>query len=529
MDGTEVYLKKNALIEPLFNQWYAWSYLLSPASAAMFVANAHLKLMQSFVASPQIHVSALKNPAMRGGPFLDIPAERVNEVKELYERTQKRQAHMVELAEAIKAVDKMLADEGKGSSLEPLYKKLPPALDGYVELVYDLRDNASIRFMEGLLYRSRYHDRSSQSICMSLMQPDARQFVLSTPRLRNPGDLMLDVPFDAPALDALFRMRYHKAPFGEIRAALGVKDEDVELFRSFFTTDEPRRPTRYAGQVPRVRYFGHACVLIESAGCNIMFDPVVSYDFDGSDDRFTHADVPEVIDYVVITHNHQDHVLFEALLDLRHRIKTIVVPRSGGGSLQDPSLKLILQNAGFKDVREIGEMESLAVEGGEILGVPFIGEHADLDIRTKMVYRVALQGHTMLMVCDSNNVDPRLYEHVRALTGDAEIMWCGMECDGAPMSWLYGPLFTRPLVRKNDQSRRFDGSDCDRAMKIVDLFHPRQAYVYAMGQEKWLAHVMNVVYTPESRPIQESDRFVRLCGERGIVAERAYKKKEILF
>jgi hypothetical protein len=46
-DATEVYLKPNALIEPLFNQWYAWSYLLSPASAAMFVANAHLKLMSS--------------------------------------------------------------------------------------------------------------------------------------------------------------------------------------------------------------------------------------------------------------------------------------------------------------------------------------------------------------------------------------------------------------------------------------------------------------------------------------------------
>ena len=93
-----------------------------------------------------------------------------------------------------------------------------------------------------------------------------------------------------------------------------------------------------------------------------MFNPVVSYDFEGKDDRFCHADVPEVIDYVVITHNHQDHVMFEALLDLRHRIKTVIVPRSGGGSLADPSLKLILQNVGFKDVREIGEMETMAVE-----------------------------------------------------------------------------------------------------------------------------------------------------------------------
>jgi hypothetical protein len=97
------------------------------------------------------------------------------------------------------------------------------------------------------------------------------------------------------------------------------------------------------------------------------------------------------------------------------------------------------------------------------------------------------------------------------------------------MSWLHGPLFTRPLVRKNDQSRRLDGSDCAKAMKLVDLFHPQQVYIYAMGQEKWLAHVMNVVYTPESHPIMESDKLCGLCRERGIVAERAYMMKEIQF
>ena len=131
------------------------------------------------------------------------------------------------------------------------------------------------------------------------------------------------------------------------------------------------------------------------------------------------------------------------------------------------------------------------------------------------------------VVCDSNNVDPRLYEHVRAATGGADLVFVGMECDGAPLSWLYGPLFTRPLVRKNDQSRRFDGSDCEKAMKIVDLFGPSQVYVYAMGQEAWLRHVMNVVYTPDARPIVESDRLVSICRDRGLTAERLYLKKEI--
>ena len=82
--GTEnVYLKANALAEPLFNQWYAWSCLISPATAAMFIANSRVKIMQSFVTAPQIHVAALKSPAMRGGPFINYDATRTAEVKEL--------------------------------------------------------------------------------------------------------------------------------------------------------------------------------------------------------------------------------------------------------------------------------------------------------------------------------------------------------------------------------------------------------------------------------------------------------------
>jgi len=79
MSAVNVYLKPNVLVEPLFNRWYAWTYLIAPATAAMFTANSHLKIMQSFIQAPQIHVAALKNPAMRGGPFIDAsPDPRVN-------------------------------------------------------------------------------------------------------------------------------------------------------------------------------------------------------------------------------------------------------------------------------------------------------------------------------------------------------------------------------------------------------------------------------------------------------------------
>jgi len=109
-----------------------------------------------------------------------------------------------------------------------------------------------------------------------------------------------------------------------------------------------------------------------------------------------------------------------------------------------------------------------------------------------------------------------------------DVLFLGMECDGAPISWMYGPMMTTPLVRTNDQSRRLSGSDCVRGMSIVDVLEPRQVYVYAMGQEPWLTFLTSIRYTPESRPIVESDKLVEECRRRGIESERLWVKKEIL-
>ena len=96
------------------------------------------------------------------------------------------------------------------------------------------------------------------------------------------------------------------------------------------------------------------------------------------------------------------------------------------------------------------------------------------------------------------------------------------------MSWLYGSLITRPMVRKNDQSRRFDGSTFDKAISIVDLLKPKQVYVYAMGQEPWCSFLTSIQYTDESRPIVESNQLVAECQKRGITSERLYLRKELM-
>jgi len=220
--------------------------------------------------------------------------------------------------------------------------------------------------------------------------------------------------------------------------------------------------------------------------------------------------------------------MFETLLQLRHKTRNVIVPKNNGGTLADPSLKLVLRNIGFTHVTEIDEMETIAVEGGGITGLPFLGEHADLNIRTKLAYLIELQGKKVLCAADSNDVEPKLYEHVRAQTGDVDVVFLGMECDGGPLSWLYGPLLTKPLARRQDQSRRLDGSNFEKAYDLVQRLKAQQVYVYAMGQEPWLTYLTSIVYTDESRPIVESNKLVAACRNAGLTSERLFGQKEII-
>ncbi|MDP9121077.1 MAG: MBL fold metallo-hydrolase [Acidobacteriota bacterium] len=528
MDTEQVYLKPNVLTEPLVCNWYAWTHLIPPVPAGMNIVDRHLSIMKSFIQAPQVHAAAVKNPAMLGGPFISHPPSRVKDVKALLDRTLAAQGPLIQLARAAKELDDLLRGEAKGFSLEPLYARVPEALRGYVELVYDLNHNPSFRLIEPLLYQSSYYDTALQSLALTLIEGDRdRPFVLSTPRLEEEGVMFVERPFCHEGIDALFRMKRSPKPYGWIKELLEIGAKDDALFRTFFTVEPPAPYSSYEGAGMRTRYFGHACILVESRDLAILSDPVISYEYHAELPRYTYSDLPQRIDYVVITHNHQDHVLLESMLQLRHQIGTVIVPRGGNGGREDPSLRLTLQQIGFKNVREIDEMETIEIPGGTLTGIPFMGEHSDLNIRTKMAYLVRTGSGSVLLAADSCNIEPRIYENVQRLTGNVDVLFLGMECDGAPLSWLYGPLMTKPLDRKIDHSRRLSGSNYERGIDIVRRFGCREAYVYAMGMEPWLKYIMAKDYTPDSDPIIASDRLIEECRVSGITAERLYGEREI--
>jgi L-ascorbate metabolism protein UlaG (beta-lactamase superfamily) len=524
------YLKPNVVIEPLIGRWYAWTHLISPATAAMNIVGRHLKIMNSYIQSPQIHAAAVRNPKMLGGPFMDYRETRVNDIKQLKEDTLVQQAASIRLAEAIRELDSMLKKNAKGFSLETLYEKVPDILKGYVELVYDLNNNPSFRFFESLMYKSEYYRQASQSIALWITENDERPFCLSTPRLDEPNVLHLNIEFSHTGIDALSRMKREAGSLDQIANTLGIPSADRQLFNSFFSPQPQPVYRNYEGANVRMRYFGHACILIETRGISILVDPLISYyGYRSAVAHFSDIDLPDVIDYVLITHNHQDHILFETLLPLRHKIRNIIVPRTTSGALQDPNLKLAFQHVGFTNVTEIDEMETIGYKNCVITGIPFTGEHSDLNVRAKTCYHLVIDKFTFLFVADSRILEARLYKHIHQAIGDVDVIFLGMECDGAPLSWLYGPLLTEDLARDKDQSRRLSGSNFEKGIHLVDLFHPKETYVYAMGQEPWLEFISTVRYTQESNPIIQSNMLVEDCRRRGIIAERLFGEKEILY
>jgi L-ascorbate metabolism protein UlaG (beta-lactamase superfamily) len=524
--SAQLFLRPDVVVEPLVDRWHAWPHLIPPATAARNLTQRHLPIMESYISNPEAHANAARVPALAGGPFVNYERNQVGEIMRLLDQTKRARGDLIELSGAIAECDALLEQHATGCALESLYQLVPPSLAGYVELAYDLSSRPSFRLIEPLLYRSRYYEPSAQSFAVSTARGDDRSFIFSTPRLDDGNSFHWPTRFDHEAVDSFFKLRTKPSSYSDIMDLLGASAEQRSTVNAFLTDQKPPAARRFEGPGLRWRYFGHACVLVETRDGAILTDPVVSCSFPGASARFTYHDLPDFIDFVLLTHAHQDHVLLETLLQLRHRIGTILVPRNSGGYLQDPSLKLILQACGFRRVVDLAEMEEVAMGSGAIQAIPFTGEHCDLDIRSKTAWLLRFGQRSILFAADARNVNPDLYQRVQECIGDVETMFVGMECDGAPLSWIYGPLLTKRLGRSADQSRRANASDYASALSMVERFNSKEVYVYAMGQEPWLNFVSSIHYDDTSNPIVQSNQLMEVLHGRGITAERLFGWRE---
>ncbi len=517
----QVYLKDQTKIEPLNGRWYVWSHLVPPVQHAFNVAFRHLPSIRSFVSNAAVHEAASKNPNMLGSAFMELGKADVPLVKKLLEDTLEHQAHLVRFAEDVVQLDRKLLAE-TGYSLDRVYDELAPSLQGLVELSYDTNNRHNIRVIEELAHRAGLDTTHTQELAFTHARDEDRNFFLNTPRVDDDKRMIVPIPFADARIDLLARSRIAPVDFDTLIATFGVTDANRARFREYFTTSAPQRDApEYDGDGPRVRYFGHACVLVQSRKVSVLIDPFVTWDDNYSEDQHLYFnDLPDQIDYVFLTHNHQDHFRPELLLQLRERIGKILVPRNNVNNVADPSIALALRILGFANVEAMDWMETLQIPGGAITALPFYGEHADLSIASKHGVHLRLEDRCLLFLADSDCKDRSLYKRIVSLLGKVDTLFIGMECDGAPLSWLYCTYLSNPVNRRDDGSRRLSGSDAKRAAVIVEETGCRQVYVYAMGQEPWMRYVTGLEYTPQSKQIVESNKLLKHCAEIGVAAER---------
>lgn len=511
-------LSSSAVIEPLVNGWYAWSQLISPVPACLQMLDHHIPTLRSYLEDPEAHARLARDPEFAGGPFCDLRPDQVGRVRELLERTEREQDDNIKFAQDLLRFQNFLHSEAKGQPLQPFYSMVPERLRGFVELVYDYYNHAMVRFIEPLLYESRYYDEGLQSFRLfKLNQDTERPFFLSTPRFVDTGEVEWRIPFNDPTVDEFLQLDLRPQPLAYIMELLGLKQSEQSSILPHLTEAPIALPEQWNEKKLRIRYFGHACVLLEWAGVAVLTDPYIPViPAAGGIDRYSFHDLPEKIDFALITHDHQDHFSLETLMRLRGRIETVVVPKSTGLLCGDVSLKLMAKRLNFKRVVDMDTLETIPLPDGEIIAIPFMGEHGDL-AQGKAAYVVRASKEQILFAADSDCLDRRIYENIRKAVGRVETLFVGTESVGAPLTWRNGPLFPKKPSREQGQTRRYHGCDSDRALSIAEALGARRIFNYAMGKEPWLEYLLGLGLSSNSPQSRESKRLVQRGGGRGFL------------
>jgi hypothetical protein len=183
MSAEPRFLRPDVIIEPLVDRFYAWLHTVSPVQAALNLAVVQVPLLESYLQSPQVHINASGNPALRGGFFVNVEAARTAEVRDLLAAIKRDRADMLAFAGAIAEAEEVVRQGATGFSLTSLYPKLPPALSGLVEIAYDTSNQPLLRWIEPAVYQSSLYTEDRQSVQLSLETGVERPFILSTPRL----------------------------------------------------------------------------------------------------------------------------------------------------------------------------------------------------------------------------------------------------------------------------------------------------------------------------------------------------------
>ena len=106
-----------------------------------------------------------------------------------------------------------------------------------------------------------------------------------------------------------------------------------------------------------IMWLGHASFLLKFSEANVLTDPIfgnASWLFPRTAPSICHKSMPR-IDYILISHNHRDHMDAQSLVQVRQHQPQILVPKGAGAWFL---------RRGFKHVHELSWWEQLSLGSG---------------------------------------------------------------------------------------------------------------------------------------------------------------------
>jgi UDP-MurNAc hydroxylase len=198
----------------------------------------------------------------------------------------------------------------------------------------------------------------------------------------------------------------------------------------------------------RVTYFGQACTLIEVAGKRILTDPWLTEGaYFGSwfhthllaDAGITPQTIPKAIDYLFLSHEHEDHLDPDTLRHFPADIPIVIC------KFQTPKFRKYLTRLGLRNIRELNSGEPLALGGDASLTILGTAEYTN-----DAAILVEGEGCRVL-----NETDCKLSFAEYEKLGQKGIDLAFLMFSGAnwyPMMYDYSPELQSELVRRRRRS-----------------------------------------------------------------------------
>ena len=83
----------------------------------------------------------------------------------------------------------------------------------------------------------------------------------------------------------------------------------------------------------------------------------------------------------------------------------------------------------------------------------------------------------IVFATDTTPIEPELYRRIEDLITGIDALFIGLECVGAPLSWLYGPLMGRMPDRRHNRGRRLNGADAAMAEQLAKALGVKRIWI----------------------------------------------------